>query len=48
VSGYIIETFFAGVEGLNQGLLISAALRVVFGLGYLTITESVSRPEQET
>lgn len=45
VSGYIIDTFFAGVEGLNQGLLISAALRVVFGLGYLTITESRNKAE---
>ena len=45
VSGYIIDTFFAGVEGLNQGLFISAALRVVFGLGYLTITESRNKAE---
>jgi MFS family permease len=48
VSGYIVDAFFAGLEGLNQGLFLSSALRVVFGLAYLTITESVTRPGQET
>jgi len=43
LGGIIIDTFFAGLEGLNQGLFISSALRVVFGLAYLTMTESIRR-----
>jgi MFS family permease len=45
LGGFIIDTFFAGLEGLNQGLFISSALRVVFGLAYLTMTESIRRAE---
>jgi len=45
LGGIIIDTFFAGLEGLNQGLFISSALRVVFGLAYLTMTESIRRAE---
>ena len=45
LGGIIIDTFFAGLEGLNQGLFISSALRVVFGLAYLTMTESKRRAE---
>ena len=45
ISGVIIGTFFAGLEGLNQGLFISSALRVVFGLAYLTMTESKQKAE---
>lgn len=42
LSGYIVDTFFAGTgfSGLNAGLLISAGLRFVLGLGYLTIYET--------
>lgn len=41
LSGYIVDTFFActGFSGLNAGL-ISAGLRFVLGLGYLTIYET--------
>ncbi len=45
LSGIIIDAFFSGIQGLNQGLYISGALRVVFGLAYLTMTESISRAE---
>lgn len=44
----VVDTFFNGMEGLNQGLYISGGLRLVAGLAYLTMTESVSRPEQES
>ena len=37
----IVDTFFHGMEGLNQGLFISSALRLVAGLAYLTMTESM-------
>jgi MFS family permease len=40
ISGYIIDTFFGGLEGLNNGLYLSSALRIVFGLAYLTAYES--------
>ncbi len=45
LGGIIIDSFFSGVQGLNQGLFISSALRVVFGLAYLTMTESIRRAE---
>ena len=44
VSGYVADTYLNGLESLNTGLYISTALRVVFGLAYLTIYES-KRPE---
>jgi len=42
LSGYIVDTFFAGTgfSALNTGLLISAGLRFVLGLGYFTIYET--------
>jgi len=45
LGGYIIESYFNGLEGLSVGLFISAALRVVFGLAYLTAYESVGKGE---
>lgn len=41
VGGYIIDAYFNGIQGLNQGLFLSAALRAVFGLAYLTAHESM-------
>jgi MFS family permease len=41
VGGYIIDTYFNGIQGLNQGLFLSAALRAVFGLAYLKAHESM-------
>jgi MFS family permease len=40
VGGQIIETYFNGLEGLNQGLFLSAFLRLSFGLAYFTAFES--------
>ena len=48
LGGAVTESLFKGIEGLNQGLYISSALRAVFGLAYLTMTESVRRTGQET
>jgi MFS family permease len=48
LSGEIVDTFFNGMAGLNQGLLISSALRLVAGLSYLTMTESVKRAGKES
>ncbi len=39
--GCIIDAYFNGIRGLNQGLFLSAALRAVFGLAYLTAHESM-------
>ncbi len=41
VSGYVIDTYFGGLDGLNTGLFFSAALRLIFGLAYLKAYESV-------
>jgi MFS family permease len=41
VGGHIIDIYFNGIQGLNQGLFLSAALRAVFGLAYLTAHESM-------
>jgi MFS family permease len=41
VGGYIIDAYFNGIQGLNQGLFLSAALRAVFGLAYLKAHESM-------
>ncbi len=46
VSGYVIDTYFGGLEGLSMGLFFSAVLRVVFGLAYLTAHESVRRGQE--
>jgi len=40
VGGFIIETYFSGLEGLNNGLFLSAALRFIFGFAYITAYES--------
>lgn len=40
LGGYIIDTYFAGIEGLNNGLFLSSALRVVFGFAYVFTYES--------
>jgi MFS family permease len=40
LGSYIIDTYFAGFEGLNNGLFISSALRIVFGLAYLSAYET--------
>jgi len=44
LGGYIIDTYFTGIQGLNNGLFLSSALRVLFGLAYLTAYES-KKPE---
>jgi MFS family permease len=44
LGGYIIDTYFAGLAGLNNGLFLSSALRLLFGLAYLTAFES-KKPE---
>jgi len=44
LGGYIIDTYFMGLAGLNKGLFLSSALRVLFGLAYLTAFES-RKPE---
>lgn len=41
VGGHIIDVYFNGIQGLNQGLFLSATLRAVFGLAYLTAHESM-------
>jgi MFS family permease len=46
VSGYVIDTYLGGIEGLSAGLYFSAALRLVFGLAYLTAHESVRRGQE--
>jgi len=46
VSGYVIDAYFGGLEGLSMGLFFSAALRVIFGLAYLTAHESVKRGQE--
>ncbi len=48
MGGTIVDTFFNGMEGLNQGLFISSALRLVAGLAYLTMTESMTRIGKES
>jgi MFS family permease len=40
LGGYVIETYFAGIEGINKGLILSSALRILFGLAYLLAFES--------
>ena len=45
VSGYVIDAYFGGLEGLSTGLFFSAALRVVFGLAYLKAYESMGDAE---
>jgi MFS family permease len=44
LGGYVIETYFSGIEGLNNGLILSSALRILFGLAYLSAYESL-KPE---
>ncbi|MCW4049536.1 MAG: MFS transporter [Candidatus Bathyarchaeota archaeon] len=46
-AGYVVENFLSttGFTGINQGLLISAGLRVIFGLAYLTVYETKKPPE---
>jgi len=44
LGGYIIDTYFNGIAGLNNGLFLSSALRILFGLAYLTAFES-KKPE---
>jgi MFS family permease len=44
LGGYIIDTYFNGIAGLNNGLFLSSALRILFGLAYLTAFES-RKPE---
>ncbi len=46
VSGYVIDAYFGGLEGLSTGLFFSAALRVVFGLAYLKAYESMGDVEK--
>lgn len=41
ISGYVVDTFLNGLDSLNEGLFISSALRVVFGLAYLKAHESM-------
>ena len=48
LGGTIVDTFFNGMEGLNQGLFISSALRLVAGLAYLTMTESIGGAGKES
>ncbi|MBD3172245.1 MFS transporter [Candidatus Bathyarchaeota archaeon] len=45
LGGYIIDTYFGGVAGLNKGLFLSSALRIIFGLAYFTAYES--KPETQ-
>lgn len=45
MGGYIIDNYFGGVAGLNKGLFLSSALRVIFGLAYFTAYES--KPETQ-
>ena len=48
MGGIIVDAFFHGMEGLNQGLYISSALRLVAGLTFLTLTESMGRGGKES
>lgn len=48
LGGTVVDTFFNGMAGLNQGLFISSALRLFAGLAYLTMTESVIRAGKES
>jgi MFS family permease len=40
IGGYIIDAYFGGLNGLNNGLYLSSALRLIFGLAYFTAYES--------
>ncbi|MHA2394610.1 MAG: MFS transporter [Promethearchaeota archaeon] len=44
LGGYIIDSYFGGINGLNNGLFLSSALRVLFGLAYILAYES-KKPE---
>jgi len=44
----IVNNFFNGMEGINQGLYISSALRLLVGLAFLTVTESVKIDRKES
>jgi len=44
LGGYIIDTYFNGIAGLNNGLFLSSALRILFGLAYFSAFES-KKPE---
>jgi MFS family permease len=44
LGGYVTETYFAGIKGLNNGLILSSGLRLLFGLAYIFAFES-QRPE---
>jgi len=48
LGGTVVDTFFNGMAGLNQGLFISSALRLFAGLAYLTMTESMTRSGKES
>ena len=41
ISGYVVDNVLQGLDSLNEGLFISSALRVIFGLAYLASFESV-------
>jgi len=41
VGGYIVDAYFNGIRGLNQGFFLSAALRAVIGLAYLNAHKSM-------
>jgi DHA1 family multidrug resistance protein-like MFS transporter len=42
ISGFVVENYLtsAGFTGINQGLYISSILRLLSGLGYLTVIET--------
>jgi MFS family permease len=46
LGGYVVDNFLStsGFTGINQGLIISAALRIVFGFAYTTAYET-RKPE---
>jgi len=48
MGGAVVDSFFNGMEGLNMGLFISSALRLVAGLAFLTMTESMGRAGKES
>jgi MFS family permease len=48
LSGFIVDNYLGktGFSGINQGLLISAGFRIVFGLAYFTVIESTKNRSQ--
>jgi MFS family permease len=45
IGGYIVDVFFSGISGVDIGLFLSSALRVLFGLAYFSAYEIKKREQ---